>query len=109
MPELTLNDYQTSAMATAIYPKEKGLEYAVLGLANESGEVAGKLKKHYRDKTDEADRKKSIRAELADVLWYVAAVATENGDTLEDVAREGLAKLASRAERGVLGGSGDNR
>ena len=47
--------------------------------------------------------------ELGDVLWYVAQIATELGTDLETVARVNIMKLGDRKERGVLGGSGDDR
>jgi hypothetical protein len=43
------------------------------------------------------------------VLWYVAQLATELGLDLEEVAAGNLAKLASRAARNVIAGSGDRR
>ena len=51
----------------------------------------------------------AIKKELGDVLWYVAMVARELDLSLEDVAQANLDKLASRKERGVLSGNGDNR
>jgi NTP pyrophosphatase (non-canonical NTP hydrolase) len=50
-----------------------------------------------------------IKAELGDVLWYLAAVAKEYNLKLSDVAQYNMDKLKDRAERGVLRGSGDNR
>ena len=50
-----------------------------LGLANEAGEVAGKIKKLFRDKggcISDADRE-SLKMELGDVLWYLAQICTE--------------------------------
>jgi NTP pyrophosphatase (non-canonical NTP hydrolase) len=69
------------------------------------------VKKAIRDDagllTDE--RRTSLAAELGDVLWYVAQLATEAGLDLDEIAEDNLAKLLSRRERGVLQGSGDSR
>jgi hypothetical protein len=43
------------------------------------------------------------------VLWYVAVLADYLDLSLDDIATTNLAKLASRQDRGVLKGSGDNR
>lgn len=105
------NYYQSMASGTAIYPDEwKGI-YPILGLVNEAGEVAGKLKKVLRDDNGHISdvALESIKAEVGDVLWYVAAICTDLGFSFGDVVEANLVKLASRQERGVLGGSGDNR
>jgi NTP pyrophosphatase (non-canonical NTP hydrolase) len=85
--------------------------YPTLGLANEAGEVAGKVKKIFRDRggvLTDADRE-ALTLELGDVLWYVSELCTQLGISLEDVAEANIAKLRDRAERGVLGGEGDRR
>ncbi len=90
---------------------EGALAYPTLGLVNEAGEVAGKVKKIYRDKNgivSEEDRE-ALKAELGDVLWYFTQICTELGLTLEEVAEANLEKLFSRLERNKLGGEGDNR
>jgi NTP pyrophosphatase (non-canonical NTP hydrolase) len=116
MSELTFDNYQTAAASTAIYPEAgegsfNALSYAILGLTNEAGEVAGKLKKVWRDKggvlDDEA--KAGIADELSDVLWYIAAAASELGLDMADIADANLDKLFDRMQRGVIQGSGDNR
>jgi len=43
------------------------------------------------------------------VLWYVAQLASELGYDLNEVADANLKKLSSRAARGRIGGSGDQR
>ena len=113
---LEFEDYQEAAAKTAIYPEAgtgsfNAVAYAVLGLSNEAGEVAGKLKKVWRDNEGVIDSEKcdAMAAELGDVLWYLAAVANELGWNLHEVAQANLDKLNSRAARGVIGGSGDNR
>ncbi|RIH88001.1 nucleoside triphosphate pyrophosphohydrolase family protein [Calidithermus roseus] len=85
--------------------------YPTLGLANEAGEVAGKVKKLFRDKggqIGEIDRE-ALKQELGDVLWYLAQIATELGLSLQEIAEANLDKLFSRLERGQIKGEGDNR
>lgn len=108
------DDYQEFTSVTAIYPradKTEALTYLALGLASEAGEVAGKLKKVLRDKSgilDYADRIE-INKEVGDCLWYLARILDEMGYSLAGAARANRDKLTSRALRGVIGGSGDNR
>ena len=86
--------------------------YTTIGLVEEAGEVAGKLKKLIRDKGgDVADKtfRAAVAAELGDVLWYLTRVAAETGSSLEGVVRGNLDKLNGRLQRGTLQGSGDAR
>lgn len=78
-----------------------------LGLVGEAGEVAEKIKKLIRDKTRFSNAE--IIKELGDVVFYATALANYYGATLDDVLETNVAKLNSRAERGTLTGSGDNR
>ena len=114
----TLDDYQSSALTTAIYPDQGyfgGVIYATLGLAGEAGEISNKVKKLIRDKLMESsdsvdvDDATMLADELGDVLWYVAVLADELGYALSEIAEGNATKLRSRQERGKLGGSGDNR
>ena len=106
---MNLNEYQIAAQKTAIYPP--GLDYPILGLAGEAGEICNKYKKIIRDSGGVLSEEKEIELakELGDVLWYVAQIASELDVSLYDVATSNLEKLSDRAERGVIGGSGDNR
>lgn len=110
---MTLNEYQTKAATTALMKddNERLLIYAALGLSGESGEVADKVKKILRDQDGDFSKldKADITKELGDVLWYVAIFAKSMGISLDDVATANVAKLASRKQRNVIGGSGDNR
>lgn len=109
-----LNQYQEGARGTAIYPGQKqflGLLYTVMGLGGEAGELSNKVKKLIRDHQNhlhEAAREGLIN-ELGDVLWYVAAVSSELGVTLDTVASRNLEKLMGRQAAGTLQGSGDER
>ena len=58
---------------------------------------------------DIIDFEEGLRAELGDILWFVAGIASVMGWDLTEVAQENIAKLASRKERGVIDGNGDNR
>lgn len=80
MANLTLNEYQDKAMSTCM-PESDNLFYM---LANLVGEVG-------------------------DILWQTAGLAKVMGVTLEEVAEENLAKLASRKQRNVIAGDGDER
>jgi NTP pyrophosphatase (non-canonical NTP hydrolase) len=51
----------------------------------------------------------ALKAELGDVLWYIAQVATELELSLEEIAEHNIAKLYDRLERGKIQGDGDNR
>jgi NTP pyrophosphatase (non-canonical NTP hydrolase) len=109
---MTAELYQYEATKTAIFPKEKALEYLALGLTSEAGEVAGKVKKLIRDGEDVEGfemKKIAIASEVGDVLWYCAMMAKEVGVPLNTIMTENLEKLHSRKERGKLSGSGDDR
>jgi NTP pyrophosphatase (non-canonical NTP hydrolase) len=105
-------DYQSQSRKTAKYPAiGHPVVYPTLGLANEAGEVAGKIKKIFRDKAGviTAEDREALKGELGDVLWYLAQVCTELEISLDEVAGHNLEKLFSRLERGKIGGEGDNR
>jgi NTP pyrophosphatase (non-canonical NTP hydrolase) len=104
--------YQKQCKKTAVYPKiGKNFVYPVFGLLGESGEVAEKIKKIFRDDKGKLseEKRQEIAKELGDVMWYIAQLSTELGLKLSDVVKINLEKLASRSSRGKLHGSGDNR
>ena len=109
---MNFTDYQTKARKTAKYPViVHGVIYPTLGLVNEAGEVAGKIKKVFRDKDGEISQemREALKAELGDVLWYLAQIATELDLSLDEIAEANIAKLLDRLERGKIKGDGDNR
>jgi len=109
---ITPDLYENLAGQTAIFPKEKALEYLALGMTSEAGEVAGKVKKLIRDGEDVEGfelKKIAIASEIGDVLWYCAMMAKEVGVPLNTIMQENLKKLHGRKERGTLQGSGDTR
>jgi NTP pyrophosphatase (non-canonical NTP hydrolase) len=113
---MTLNEYQSAALGTAQYPdRGDNVIYPALGLAGEAGEAVDKVKKIWRNlgvtsgKQYSFDQKHELAKEIGDVLWYVAALASEIGYDLEGVARINMIKLLDRNARGVIKSEGDNR
>ena len=106
---MTLNEYQIEAHKLANYASEL---YPFLALAEETGEVCGKLaKKHRGDERyqDEESLKDMIVKELGDVLWLIQECCYVTGVSLEEVAQGKLEKLKDRVQRNVLLGDGDER
>lgn len=99
------NQYQYSAMKTRLPTAD--LEYCIMNLAAEAGEVAGIFAKARRD--EKLIDKDNLCKELGDVCWQVAAVAHLSGLTLEEILEANLIKLAKRQKNNTLQGSGDNR
>lgn len=102
-----LNKYQQDAMSFRL-PSANNF-YAAFGLAEEAGEVCGKIAKAIRDGVSQEVLRDQLKKELGDVLWMVAAVAQDNDLTLAEIAEHNITKLSSRSSRGVLNGSGDER
>jgi NTP pyrophosphatase (non-canonical NTP hydrolase) len=106
---MQINDYQQWTLTTSVYPGagEHNLPegiYLTLGLASESGEVAGKLKKFLRgDKPDP----EGFLSELGDVLWYLARLCDNIGITVEELADYNYKKLEERKAKNIIKGDGD--
>lgn len=111
-PIVTLSDYQQASRTTwQLVHTDHPIVYPTLGLVNEAGELAGKVKKIFRDKNGvigEEDRD-ALKYELGDVLWYLAQICTELNLTLQEVAQANFEKLAARMERNTIQGEGDYR
>lgn len=108
---MNMKEYGKAAASTDRYPNTcKPWVYA-LGLAGEAGETCDKIKRVYRDKSGvfKAEEREEIAKELGDVLWYVTRLGACLGYSLDEIADTNVKKLASRAERGTIKGSGDNR
>lgn len=112
MKTANLSEYQRESRKTwSLVHTDHAIVYPTLGLVNEAGELAGKVKKIFRDKggvISDEDRQ-ALKYELGDVLWYMAQIATELDLDLQDVANANLEKLFSRLERGKISGEGDHR
>lgn len=105
---MTFNQYQKEAFKTAL-PATQNITYMMLGLTNEAGEAAGKLKKVMRGDESIEEAKEKIASEILDVIWYAAGALTVLGLSMDDYAKLNLAKLKDRQARGVIQGNGDLR
>lgn len=74
--------------------KENSHLHLISGLAAECGEVAGLFQKAMYKGTTVSS--KLLFEELGDVLFYVAALAYQNGCSLEDLKQINLDKLRKR-------------
>lgn len=85
---------------------EHTLELVAFGLLEEAGEVAGKLKRKYREGNFDT---KEVAKELGDVLGYLTCICNELNISLEQVVNMNHQKLLARKANNKLLGSGDNR
>lgn len=119
---MTLNEYQQRAMRTRMTTCVDA--YMLLNLAGEVGELFSKIAKQIRKGNAHFDEnglirydlgegyeafEKELQKEAGDVLWQLAGFCAAMGWTLDEVAQLNISKLASRQQRGVIDGSGDNR
>lgn len=124
--ELTLNQYQEKAMSTCM-DSCNNYSYMMDNLAAEVGEFSGKIAKAKRKKMirftedgnidfvadvtigEALDFHSELMKEAGDILWQLSGLCHVFGWSLADVGQGNLDKLASRKQRGVIDGSGDNR
>lgn len=83
--------------------------YPFLGLAEEAGEVVGKIAKSMRGDYSLEDKKEELVKELGDCMWMLALCCCELNVDIETVQMKNIAKLEDRKRRGVIRGDGDNR
>ena len=130
---MELNEYQDRAMSTCM-ESCNNISYMLLNLVAEVGEFSGKLAKAIRKgqvsigglSPDIKNRltvpsfppevdfdilafDAELKKEAGDILWQLAGLCRVMGWSLDDIANGNLDKLASRQERGVIDGDGDNR
>lgn len=97
---MTFDDYQHLAARTMPTGRKEGDNAAMLllGLAGEVGEIIeiGKKALYHDHPVDSLKN----RAEIGDVLWYLANYAALCGYSLDDIAAENIAKLQARYPNG---------
>ena len=114
---MTLEEYQKQAMTTCMASSEN-FSYMFLNLVGEVGEFASKVAKairkeenciEYNDLGVTVTNNEELQKEAGDILWQLSGLCTVMGWKIEDIAQQNLDKLASRQQRNVIDGSGDNR
>ena len=110
---MNLNEYQEKARKTDLHTKVEAneLDYYLLGLAAETGDVVSRMKHVYRDYGGKVSliEKERIKKELGDVLWYLSAICDRFDFSLEDVAELNLKKLSNRMQNNQIHGDDPNR
>lgn len=95
---MDLNRYQEQTQKTAIYPGQgtfEGLNYSIVAMVGEAGEVANEFKKFLRDDNGimTLERREALLSEVGDTLWYLTRIAQELESTLALVAGDNIEKL----------------
>jgi NTP pyrophosphatase (non-canonical NTP hydrolase) len=83
---MQLNDYQREAYRSSRidWDDAQSRHVPTLGLLGELGSLAGEKKKIIRDGAAYTDGRVNLQAEFGDVLWYIAALATQSGIFLSE-------------------------
>ena len=122
---MNASEYQGKAHDFASYGDNA--MYPALGLAEEAGEVCGKIAKFirknmgfqpatvYRDDKSITDYwnekneqfRKDLSKELGDAMWMIAELCTVYGLDLGEVMAENIEKLTDRKAKGLIVGEGD--
>ena len=119
---MNASEYQGKAHDFASYGDNA--MYPALGLAEEAGEVCGKIAKFIRHnngmtpqdaeesssplmRDEVANFRTALMSELSDVMWMVAEIATLNGLGLDEIMEYNIVKLTERRSKGLIDGSGD--
>ena len=121
MGDMGMDFYQKRALNTAVFQR---VDYPLLALSEEVGEVMGKIAKYGRKNGMSAEQvilgiasanpemlklRQQVEKEMGDVLWQWAVLASVLDMRPRKIAHENLMKLQDRQARDVLNGEGDNR
>lgn len=101
-----LDQYQNDAMVFRLDTADHF--YALMNLSGEVGELHSLLAKAVRDGEKEGHMA-NIKKELGDILWCLAAIASDYNMSLSSIADGNIRKLDKRLRENAITGSGDNR
>jgi NTP pyrophosphatase (non-canonical NTP hydrolase) len=77
---MNFKEYQVASRTTASYPNlGKSIEYPLMGLMGEFGEICEKFKKVLRDSNGvmTTERRDGLVGELGDLMWYLFQIYSE--------------------------------
>lgn len=103
---MNFDEYQAKAAETALY---KDNFYPIASLMVESAELSDLFIKPMLRGDKRTIERQDVISEAGDVLWNLAMILKDRGIDFSEVALYNLSKLQSRADRGVIQGSGGNR
>lgn len=91
---MDLDEYQRKASETDQFPSDnvRGESISLFGLIGEIGSLITCFKKRIRDKAAYKTFIPDIKAEMGDVLWYVANLATKYKLSLNEIAEYNIEK-----------------
>lgn len=85
---LTVADYAEQALTTDKHSDGGSLTFPMLGLFGETGSLLSEVKKKQRDQKSYKGYAGAVVEELGDVLWYLTAVASRAGISLDEIAAD---------------------
>lgn len=77
-----IQEYLQSVLLTG--NKIKSLDYIKLGILEESGEIAGKVKRFRRGDYKKEGFKENMKKEIGDLTWYLVLYAYKNEQPIAD-------------------------
>jgi len=105
---MTAKEYQALASRTLINKPENPLTdletmivWNLVGLCGEAGELAETIKHRvfHRHQNGEIDIE-NLTEEIGDLMWYIAAICTKTGVSLEKAMETNITKLKKRYPNG---------
>jgi NTP pyrophosphatase (non-canonical NTP hydrolase) len=93
---MRFEDYQKRAMDTNRLGSQDPLTVALYGLAGETGSIHTLYKKRLRDGDRFTGFQAKVKEELGDILWYLTAIASLEGLSLQEIAVQNIEKTTSR-------------
>lgn len=114
---MTLDSYLNKVRKFDRTTKEEDkINHYVLGILEESGEVAGVFKRRYRGDYGDTEEclnsyefRRDLMRELGDLMWYFVMLADEMKIATDAILWDNIEKLRTRERSNTILGEGDER